>query len=77
VEADVAPERITPFSPETSGNVRDRASVEGSPSLHAVVCDFELPDEPADDRRFLLYPADNPLKRAGSPGVPPDDGRQR
>ncbi len=57
--------------PEPSGNVCDWQSREGFPLLKASAHPFELPTDPADDNRFLRYPATSALAAAGSPGVPP------
>jgi hypothetical protein len=59
--------------PEPSGNVRDPAAEENFPSLRAVVLDFELPTDPADDARFLRYGRASLLGLAGMPGVPPPE----
>jgi hypothetical protein len=60
--------------PRPSGNVCDEEGREGFPPLKAPPHPFELPTDP-DDARFLRYPATSPLKAAGSPGVPPSEGR--
>src|SRR5262249_49318629 len=60
--------------PDPTGNVRDLTAQERFPFLKAASVNFDLPTDP-DDRRFLRYPKASVLGMAGSPGVPPVDGK--
>jgi hypothetical protein len=53
-----------------AGNVRDAATNEGNLPTAASVMTFTLPTEPADDARFLRYPASDPLAHAGTQRKP-------